>query len=200
MRRALDATRIAAGGALAVLLLALGGAVALGLRGNSPPSVAAPPVAIGTSRAASPPPQAKRASRTRLVKLTAAGAYDPEGDGHERDEEAGLAVDGRETTSWRTERYSRFFKRGVGLVLDAGRRVRVSQVVVDTPTPGIRAEIRLGSTREGPFTRVSASKTLTARTVFPVAKRGGRYVLVWVTSLPSESAGEIAEVRVRAAT
>ena len=71
------------------------------------------------------------------MQLTAAGAFDPEGDGRERDEEAPLAVDGRKETAWRTERYSRFFKTGVGLVLDAGRRVRVEQVVLDTPTPGL---------------------------------------------------------------
>ena len=198
MRDASDATRIAAAGALALLLLMLGGAVALGLRHDdsaasltSGPAPAAPAVA-------KPKPSRSSAPPTRLVKLTAAGAYDPEGDGHERDEEAPLAVDGNESTFWRTERYSRFFKNGVGLVLDAGRRALVTQVVVDTPTPGIRAEIRLGSARDGPFRRVSASKALTARTVFPVPKRAGRYVVVWVTSLPPESAGEISEVRVRA--
>jgi hypothetical protein len=132
------------------------------------------------------------------VKLTAVGAFDPEGDGTERDEEASLAVDGEQGTFWRTERYSRFFKTGVGLVLDTGRRVRVEQVVVDSSTPGIRAEIRLGTARRGPFTRVSPSRTLTGRTRFPVARRPGRYVVVWITELPPDSAGEVSEVRVRA--
>jgi hypothetical protein len=83
-------------------------------------------------------------------------------------------------------------------VLDAGRRVRVEQVVVDTPTPGFRAEIRLGASRDGPFAKVSPARTLIAHTRFPVKKRPGRYVVVWVTGLPPESAGEISEVRVRA--
>ncbi|MCZ7589696.1 MAG: hypothetical protein M5U27_12760 [Gaiella sp.] len=195
-----DARRFAAGAALALLLLALGGAVVLGLRRDDSAASLAPsppPAAPSATEPESKP--APAAPRPRFAALTGAGAYDPEGDGHERDEEAPLAVDGNQSTIWRTERYSRFFKTGVGLVLDAGRRVRVTQVVVDTPTPGIRAEIRLGSSREGPFARVSASKTLTARTVFPVAKRAGRYVVVWITSLPPGSAGEVAEVRVRAA-
>ena len=128
------------------------------------------------------------------MKLTAAGAFDPEGDGHERDEEAALAVDGNESTFWRTERYARFFKSGVGLVLDAGRPIRVRQVVVESPAPGVRAEIRLGSSR----TRVSAARALSARTTFPVAGRTGRYVVVWITGMPAESAGEVAEVHVRA--
>ena len=189
--------RILAAGALAVLLLALGWAVANGLDENGAASQAPATreTAVTTTR---PKPTTRPVARDRFVKLTAAGAFDPEGDGHERDEEASLAVDGDRSTFWRTERYSRFFKTGVGLVLDAGRRVRVRQVVVDSATPGVRAEIRIGSSRTGPFTRVSPAKTLTARTTFPVAGRTGRYVVVWVTALPPESAGEVAEVRVRA--
>jgi putative peptidoglycan lipid II flippase len=189
--------RILAAGALAVLLLALGWAVANGLDEDDAASQAPATreTAVTTTR---PKPTTRPVARARFVKLTAAGAFDPEGDGHERDEEASLAVDGDRSTFWRTERYSRFFKTGVGLVLDAGRRVRVRQVVVDSATPGVRAEIRIGSSRTGPFTRVSAAKTLTARTTFPVAGRAGRYVVVWVTALPPESAGEVAEVRVRA--
>lgn len=189
--------RILAAGALAVLLLALGWAVANGLDEDDAASQAPPTreTVVTTTR---PKPTPRPAARARFVKLTAAGAFDPEGDGHERDEEASLAVDGNPATFWRTERYSRFFKTGVGLVLDAGRRVRVRQVVVDSRTPGVRAEIRVGSSRTGPFTRISPAKTLTARTTFPVAGRAGRYVVVWVTALPPESAGEVAEVRVRA--
>ena len=189
--------RILAAGALAVLLLALGWAVANGLDEDDAASQAPATreTAVTTTR---PKPTTRPVARARFVKLTAAGAFDPEGDGHERDEEASLAVDGNRTTFWRTERYSRFFKTGVGLVLDTGRRVRVRQVVVDSATPGVRAEIRIGSSRTGPFTRVSPAKTLTARTTFPVAGRTGRYVVVWVTALPPESAGEVAEVRVRA--
>jgi hypothetical protein len=189
--------RLLAAGALAVLLLALGWAVANGLDEDDAASQAPPTretVATTTRAKPAKPP----AARARFVKLTAAGAFDPEGDGHERDEEASLAVDGNRSTFWRTERYSRFFKTGVGLVLDAGRAVRVRQVVVDSATPGVRAEIRIGSSPTGPFTRVSPAKTLTARTTVPVAGRTGRYVVVWVTGLPPESAGEVAEVRVRA--
>ena len=189
--------RILAAGALAVLLLALGWAVANGLDEDDAASQAPATreTAVTTTR---PKPTTRPVARARFVKLTAAGAFDPEGDGHERDEEASLAVDGDRSTFWRTERYSRFFKTGVGLVVDTGRRVRVRQVVVDSATPGVRAEIRIGNSRTGPFTRVSPAKTLTARTTFPVAGRTGRYVVVWVTALPPESAGEVAEVRVRA--
>jgi len=192
-----NASRLVAGSALAVLLLGLLYAVRLGLRDDETP-VAAPPPPVRTTPTNKPKPAPPRPRAAPFVKLTAAGAFDPEGDGRERDEEAPLAVDGRPDSFWRTERYSRFFKTGVGLVLDAGRRVRVEQVVVDTPTPGIRAAIQLGNSPQGPFTTVAKARTLTARTRFPVPKRPGRYVVVWVTALPPESAGEISEVRVRA--
>lgn len=191
--------RLLAGGALAVLLVALGWAVVNGLGSDDSSSSASPaPATVAAPPKPKPKPSARRPAPARFVRLTAAGAFDPEGDGHERDEEAPLAVDGSPSTFWRTERYSRFFKSGVGLVLDAGRRVRVRQVVVDSPTPGIRAEIRLGSVRTGPFTRVSPPRTLTARTTFPVSGAAGRYVVVWITALPPSSAGEVSEVRVRA--
>ena len=197
MPNGITSARLLAAGALAVLLLALGWAVANGLDEDDAASQA-PPTRETVATTTRPKPAKPPPARSRFVKLTAAGAFDPEGDGHERDEEASLAVDGNRSTFWRTERYSRFFKTGVGLVLDAGRAVRVRQVVVDSATPGVRAEIRIGSSPTGPFTRVSPAKTLTARTTFPVAGRTGRYVVVWVTALPPESAGEVAEVRVRA--
>ena len=197
MRPGFPAARLLAGGALAALLLALGWAVLSGL-GSNDSAAPSPPASTTVVTKPRPKPAAPRAPRARFVELTAAGAFDPEGDGHERDEETPLAVDGKPSTFWRTERYARFFKSGVGLVLDAARPVRVQQVLVDSPTPGIRAEIRLGSSRTGPFTRVSASKTLTARTTFSVAKAPGRYIVVWITALPPESAGEVSEVRVRA--
>jgi hypothetical protein len=192
-------TRVLAAGALALLLVALGWAVASGLRDDGTAAPAAAPPVGGTVATTAAPKQAKPRAATPVpfVKLTAVGAFDPEGDGHERDEEAPLAVDGKQSTFWRTERYTRFFKSGVGLVLDAGKPVRVRQVVVTSPTPGIRAEIRLGSAPTGPFTRVSASKTLSAKTTFAVPKRSGRYVVVWITALPPSSAGEVSEVRVR---
>ena len=189
--------RIVAVAALGALFLGLGLAVSRGLDGDDdsapaePPATRPEPATTTTQR----PPGPRLAP---FVRLTAAGAYDPEGDGRERDEEAGLAVDGRRGTAWRTERYSRFFKDGVGLVLDAGRRVRVQRVVVDAPEPGARASIRLGSERGGPFTTVSPARPLAGRTTFPVASRPGRYVVVWIVDLPDGSAAEISEVRVRA--
>jgi hypothetical protein len=188
--------RLLVGCALGVFVVGMLLAVASGVGGGDEGRTAAPTTTGATRRPAPRPTPSPRPAR--FVRLAPAGAFDPEGDGRERDEEAGLAVDGRADTAWRTERYSSFFKDGVGLVLDAGRTVRIEQVVVDTPTPGYRAEIRLGAARDGPFVVASPARTVTARTRFPVARRTGRYVVVWVVELPPDSAGEVAEVRVRA--
>jgi hypothetical protein len=181
--------------ALGALFVGLWLAVSIGLDEES----AAPEPPVTTARPSKPKPPATPKQRAApFVPLSAAGALDPEGDGRERDEEAGLAVDGRQDTTWRTERYARFFKEGVGLVLDAGRRVRLERVVVDAPASGGRAAIRLGDDRDGPFATVSPPRALTGRTTFPVARRSGRYVVVWIVDVPDGGAVEIAEVRARA--
>src|SRR4051794_36049495 len=67
------------------------------------------------------PTTTKKNRGTPRIKLSAVGAYDPEGDGHENDDLAPLAVDGDASTFWKTEHYHSFGKTGVGLVLDARR-------------------------------------------------------------------------------
>ena len=181
--------------ALGALFIGLWLAVSIGLEEDS----AAPEPPATTTRPSTPkPPSTPPPRAAPFVRLSAAGGFDPEGDGRERDEEAGLAVDGRQDTAWRTERYASFFKEGVGLVLDAGRRVRLERVVVDAPGAGGRAAIRLGDERDGPFATVSPARALTGRTTFPVARRSGRYVVVWIVDVPDGGAVEIAEVRARA--
>lgn len=194
----MDRDRSVAVVALGALFLGLWLAVSLGLREDEERATPAPPPTAAEPATPKAPPAAPPRPAP-FVRLSAAGAFDPDGDGRERDEEAGLAVDGRRDTAWRTERYSSTFsKEGVGLVLDAGRRVRVERVVVDVPAAGGRASIRLGDEREGPFATVSPARNLSGRTTFPVARRPGRYIVVWVVDLPTGGAVEIAEVRVRA--
>jgi hypothetical protein len=193
-----ETNRLLAAAGLLALLIGLWLAIASAV-GDDEASTVGPTATQSTPPVVpTPRPAPVRPRAASLVRLSAAGAYDPEGDGRERDEEAGLAVDGRQGTAWRTERYSRFFKSGVGLVLDLGRTRRVERVVVGSPTLGARAEIRLGSSRAGPFATVAAARPLTNATTFSVARRPGRYLVVWVVEVPDGSATEISEVRVRA--
>ena len=71
---------------------------------------------------------------------------------------------------------------GVGLVLDAGRPVRATRVVVATETPGFTASVRVGSSPAGPFVSVSKEQSLKARTGFVLTPRSGRYLMLWITS------------------
>jgi hypothetical protein len=179
------------------LVLFLGAMLAVILDASSGDKLAAPETTTraATTRRANPPPPPPPAPRLRAVQLSAVAAYDPEGDGVENDELAGAAVDRDPTTSWRTERYSRFSKEGVGIVFDAQRPRTLSRVVVSTDTPGFRAEIRVAGAAVGPYRTVSATRTVTPRTRFPLRSARGRYLLVWITDLPDGSAANVSEVR-----
>jgi hypothetical protein len=192
--------RLVAAGALAVFLVAMLviviASATSGGGSSSPRTTAATTTAVQpTTTAPRPPP------RRVAVKLTGTGAYDPEGDGHENDDLAPLAVDGDPATFWKTEHYTkRFFKKGVGLVLDAGRSLGLSQVVVKTDERGSSAQIQLGNNPAGPFHAVSADRPLTGTTTYTLNKgAAGRYIVIWITALP-QALGEahITEVRASA--
>ena len=177
--------------AAAGLVLFLGGlALAISLGSDQGGTTAAAPETATTTTPTKPPsgPPAKR------IRLTAVGALDPEGDNRENDELAVLAVDGDTATAWRTERYTSFFKTGVGLVLDAGRPVAMKRVRIETATPGFTAEIRGGPTREGPFHQLAPARVIQESTAIPLRDQRARYLVVWVTKLPNGTAADVSEV------
>lgn len=179
--------RLLAAGGLVIFLGGLGVAIGLGSDRGGPSTVASEPRT--TTAAAQPgPPPGKR------VRLTAVGALDPEGDGRENDELAVLAVDGDTATAWRTERYTSFFKTGVGLVLDAGRPVQMRRVTLRTDTPGFTAEIRGGTKREGPFRRLGAPHLIQDQTTIALRDQRARFLVIWVTRLPNGTAADASEV------
>jgi hypothetical protein len=188
--------RLAAAGALAAFFVALLVIVLTSSGGGKKETTTAAPT---TTRAATTRATTTTAAPTNpRVKLGAVGAYDPEGDGHENDDLAPLAVDGDPTTFWKTEHYHSFGKTGVGLVLDAGRPRPLARVLVSTDSAGAAAEIEVGNNPNGPFHLVTAVKPLEGTTNFKLAAgTKGRYVVVWITSLPS-AAGEAHVTEVRA--
>jgi F5/8 type C domain len=183
--------------AAAGLVALLGGMafIVMGETGDDGGTTAAPAT---TTTATAPPPVKNPPAATRIV-VTGVGAYDPEGDQSENGGDARLATDGNATTAWKTEHYrTTFRKSGVGLVLDAGRPVKASRVVVTTETPGYAAQVQVGNSSTGPFSAASGSKTTTARTTFALKPRRGRYVVVWITSMPADGVAAVNEVRVTA--
>jgi serine/threonine-protein kinase len=136
---------------------------------------------------------------TAAVTLRGVGDYDPQGNGGEHSASASLATDGDPSTAWYTETYASpafgGLKSGLGLVLDAGRPVRLGALTVSTSTPGFTAQILAGDSASGGFTPNSATKTTTSTTTFPLNGKTARYYVVWITTLPPGNSAKIEEVR-----
>ena len=129
------------------------------------------------------------------VRVEALADFDPHGDGTEHPDEVGLATDRNVATYWSTESYESFDKDGVGIVVDTGSRVALSQIVVVSDTPGFRAMILGGATRDADFVNVADEQDVGRRTTFDVDTRGEdyRYYVVWVTSVSGSA--HVNEVR-----
>ena len=114
---------------------------------------------------------------------------------------AALAIDNNPSTAWSTSYYigsPKFggLKPGTGLLIDMGKQVRLSQVEVLLSSTGgpTTASIYLGNSPAmsksalSGFTLVSPSVSASGDHTFPVSSQAtGRYVLVWLTSLPKLS-------------
>jgi hypothetical protein len=139
----------------------------------------------------------------------AADDFDPQGDPPEENPETTpLAVDGDAATSWKTMTYSQQLgpgglKTGVGLTLDLGTSGEVTEVdltLVGAPT-GVA--VYVGETAPRGVKGLTPVATATADgTDVPLEldqPATGRYVTIWLTSLPAVDGGfrgEIAEVSV----
>jgi serine/threonine protein kinase len=149
------------------------------------------------------------AADIKPIKIAEATTLDPPpGDGDENSDRAELAVDGDDDTVWNTKTYNDQFgpnglKTGVGLLLDLGESTNISQVRVRVHGGATGLEIRvadeLGDTVED-YTLVKKAANVFPRTILRPEPVKARYVLVWLTSLPTTGGGyrgEIADVVVR---
>jgi serine/threonine-protein kinase len=135
---------------------------------------------------------------TNAVTLRAVGNDDPDGSPDTHANTAAAATDGNPGTDWYTQIYATpdfgNLKSGLGLVVDAGRQVKLSSITIHTPTPGFTAQIRAGSSQQGPFTDDSASQNVGSSTTFALRGATARYYVVWISRLPSGGKAEISEV------
>jgi len=133
------------------------------------------------------------------IAVSGVQAYDPFGSGSrgEHDADAPKATDRNLATYWPTETYNSFQKEGVGLVLDAGDLVHLSQVRVQTDTPGFTAEIRATNTLGATPQKVSESRAVGPTTTFEIDDGAPiQFYVVWITKLPpGRSSAHINEVR-----
>ncbi|WP_435748206.1 hypothetical protein [Nocardioides sp. SYSU DS0663] len=116
---------------------------------------------------------------------------------------APLAVDGDPSTAWRTSRYEQQLgpsglKTGVGLLLDLGSEREVAEVAV-TLAGGGPADASVYVTGSAP-TEVGGLDPVGTATLEPQGRvrldepASGRYVVVWLTSLPPVDGGFRADV------
>jgi serine/threonine-protein kinase len=132
------------------------------------------------------------------VTLKGIGAYDPYGDGSEHAERAQYATDNNGSTYWETQHYLSFTKPGVGLVLDAGRPAKLSQLGVATATPGFQAQVKVSNSATGGFQPDSAWQTIgSSSATIPLQGKTGRYYLLWIKLPPSGGVAYVNEVKTR---
>ncbi|QZY29146.1 protein kinase family protein [Nocardioides coralli] len=131
---------------------------------------------------------------------------DPQADPPEENRDlVGLAIDGDPTTGWRTSTYNDQLgpppglKTGVGLFVDLGETREVSRI--DLTVGGTPTEVTYYLTDEEP-TRVAGLEPVAQETASEPRVRtdldepaSGRYLVVWLTSLPEVGDGFRGEIR-----
>jgi eukaryotic-like serine/threonine-protein kinase len=183
----------------ALLVIAIAGTIAAArtLGGDSPETPA--PATSGTAAAGQPPsgeaaPIKLAANQVRIV--------DPDGNNTERDDAENM-VDGDPKTKWATDRYvgSPNFgnsKRGMGVLIDLGKETAVTAVNLELNPGGATLDLRVGSSDPGANNAGDAAilqefkmigepvvdaQTRVLLTCDPNNKV--RYLLVWISKLPS---------------
>lgn len=111
-----------------------------------------------------------------------------------------FAIDGNPATAWQTNWYDtpRFgsLKAGTGLVLDLGRPVTVTSIrVVLAPAQGAAFEVRVGDSPSlAAMPAVARSSGPGGAVALRIARPArGRFLLIWFTRLPRDTAGTYQE-------
>jgi hypothetical protein len=176
-----------------VIVLVAAGVVGWALNHRSSPGTASPPTNSPSSSSA------PAAAASVVLTPVSANSFDALGDngGNEDGGGAKNAIDNNPSTFWHTDYYFTYpalgnLKKGTGLILDMGKQVRLSQVVVQFGASCCTdVEIEIGNDNTpvpsalNSFTKVASSTTAHGSTTFDVSSTtAGRYVLIWITRLP----------------
>ena len=146
----------------------------------------------GNSAAAGGNPTA--APTQAALPLALVTDFDPSpGDGAENPTEVGLSHDNNPATAWSTEQYygSQWggIKSGVGLKVDLGKAVNVSQVRLLFKQSGVSVELRYADADSASLdaytVAVQSSPSPKATQVLVPRAGAHRYWLVWLTALPT---------------
>jgi hypothetical protein len=152
-----------------------------------------------------------------VVKIVSAKDFDPkpDGNGSEHPEEVANTYDGKASTTWTTQSYSRpklgNQKPGVGIIYNLGTPTAVSKVLVGLKGEGTSVQVLIpkNDTAQSPgavsgWTPIATKEEAPdgTTTLTPSQPAQTQYVLVWLTELPKEKdsskyRGEIAEVTIQ---
>jgi serine/threonine protein kinase len=193
-----SAVMLGIGAVLVVVLIGIGVWV-LGHGGSTPQGSGNQPSHSASSSSS--------ASSVKVLAPVSAHGFDAlsnssDDPGNENDQLAKFAIDSNPSTFWDTQFYigNPVFggtKTGTGLILDMGGKVRLSSVQVTFGSiPGADVQIKLGNnsirapSTLNSFTTVASGTNLGGTHTFAVhSSATGRYVLIWFTKLPPQSAG-----------
>lgn len=127
-----------------------------------------------------------------LLNPVSVAAFNPVGSADDPSD-AQYALGGTSGKFWHTQYYDHYpkfgnLKKGTGLLIDMGKPVKLSRVVIQFGTTCCTvANVEIGSDHSSlnSFTSVASSSSATGSTTFTVSsKTSGQYVLIWITSLP----------------
>jgi len=157
----------------------------------SPTAPSSPTVSISASASSS-----SAQWPTRYATLISATGYDPYGDEQENPELAKFAIDADPKTAWTTTNYfsnTLGKKPGVGLLIDLGKKTKVSQVEIDFVGAGHSATVFLGDSPKPDLANTAVLGTVSNSNKFEAFKPEkpvtGQYVLIWLTKVPRNVVG-----------
>ena len=193
-----------------VLLVIIGVALYLVTSGSNSPSKPAADSSASThpkssthpssppaTPSSSPPSTPAASAPPAVLHAVSASAFGPggAGDGDNQDK-ASLAIDHAPGTSWASEWYSTAhfgnLKNGTGLLLNMGHSVTINSALINLgASGGADLQLRVGSSPRLASLHTVATANNASGTVrmSPATPATGRYVLVWFTLLPPDSAG-----------
>ncbi|MER5306957.1 protein kinase family protein [Streptomyces sp. NPDC002773] len=185
----------------ALLIAALGlGSWQIADRLLAPEATTKTPVPTPTADEKPPPP--------KPLTIESAHDFDPLGNGAEKPQAIDRAFDGDPSTFWYTDRYFgpdfANLKTGVGVVLDLGKAQEVSSVELSfLGHTSVELRTAPSDASSAPSTpdafTTQASGDGTEVTLKPTKPVTTRYVLVWLTNLPSADGGfrgKLTEIKV----
>ncbi|WP_067450693.1 protein kinase family protein [Actinomadura macra] len=117
-----------------------------------------------------------------------------------------LVIDGKSSTSWETQSYADpdfgNYSKGIGVLLDMGRSVKVSNIKIITPQVGGILQVKIGNSQSATDLKsVGRQQGTGGELTVPVNPQvSGQYVLVWFTKLPSSLKGKLSEIAVYGST